>query len=189
MKNSKLHFFRLEPSRLLSKLITMDDSERGRWITQIAIDLSNGHSEDEFAKSLIEEAIKYSETKRSAVKKRWNKSIHVNSSELQNDTRVSVCNTNSSNIKDKNITSNEVLPMEEVSDKKFCFDTAKKLNIDASVIGRFVKREKVLADILTRMLAIPFDDAKGATAYLVSAMKKSANDEQFPVPTTKQPYC
>lgn len=167
----------------------MDDGERGRWITKIAIDLSNGQSEDEFAKSLIDEANKYSETKRSAVNKRWNKGIHVNSGELQSNTRVSTCNTNSSNIKDKDITSDEVSPMEEVSDKKFCFDTAKKLNIDASVIGRFVKKEKVLADILTRMLAIPFEDAKGATGYLVAAMKKSANEEQFPVPATKQPYC
>lgn len=95
MKRTGMFFYRLEPARLLSKLITMPESERGSWITKVAIDLSNGNSEDDFAKSLIEEANLYSETKRKAVEQRWNKVKQMDTPEIHVNTPVSLCNTRS----------------------------------------------------------------------------------------------
>ena len=106
MKRNGMFFYRLEPAKLLSKLITMPESERGAWITQIAVDLSNGNSDDDFAKSLIEEANLYSETKRKAVEQRWNKVKQMDTPEIHVNTPVIGCNTRNrnSNIESKDKT-------------------------------------------------------------------------------------
>lgn len=96
----KPFFFRLEPAQLLAELIQTAD--RGAWITQLLIDLSTGNATTPLADTMIQEALKYSEVKRAAVQKRWDKKaihvntpvIHVNTSELHSNTSSSNSNSN-----------------------------------------------------------------------------------------------
>lgn len=86
---TKPFFFRLEPAQLLSELIQVQESERGRWITQLLIDLTSGTPTTTIASKLMEEAANYSEIKRTAAKKRWDakqcKSMHVHADAMQKD--------------------------------------------------------------------------------------------------------
>ena len=55
----KNFFYRVEPGMLLSEIVAMDTTERGVWITQVAVDLQNSSAEDaktSFGKKLITES-------------------------------------------------------------------------------------------------------------------------------------
>jgi len=61
-KKGKPFFFKLEPSRLLSALIRIPESERGAWITQVALELESGEPTLPFTKTLFEEVEIYQKT-------------------------------------------------------------------------------------------------------------------------------
>jgi hypothetical protein len=67
-KTKKPFFFRLEPSQLLSALIQIPESERGAWITRVAVELQNGTPVDAFSISLFDEAKAYKQQKSEAGK-------------------------------------------------------------------------------------------------------------------------
>lgn len=54
--DNKLFYFRLEPSQLLSALIQIPETERGTWITQVAIELASGSPQNQFSIALFKEA-------------------------------------------------------------------------------------------------------------------------------------
>jgi len=57
----KPFYFRLEPSQLLTALIQIPESERGVWITQVAIELASGLPVNDFAQSLFNESRAFQE--------------------------------------------------------------------------------------------------------------------------------
>jgi hypothetical protein len=102
-KKDQLFYYRLEPAQLLSALIQIPESERGRWITQFAIDLLSAKPTSELASSMVEEAKRYSEIKTEAIRKRWEeKQKKPDTGDIQTDTRVSLCNTSNSNSNSNN---------------------------------------------------------------------------------------
>lgn len=70
-KQKKPFFFRLEPAQLLSALIRIPESERGAWITNIALELEAGKPVDSFSISLFEEAKAFKKMKAAAANARW----------------------------------------------------------------------------------------------------------------------
>lgn len=115
MKANNLYFYRLDPSKMLSKLITMSEQDRGEWIVRAMADLINNESDDPLVKSMIIEAKSYSEVKREAANKRWNsnaRALHMqstsNAEHMQNDAPVYTCNANNNNNNKKNKTKTSV---------------------------------------------------------------------------------
>lgn len=110
-KKGQLFYYRLEPSKLLSALIQMDENERGVWVTQFAIDLQNGIAHSDLAEEMINEAKSYSETKKAAITKRW-EAKQKDTSEytcIQVNTPEPVCNTSNSNSNSK-----QSIPYDEI---------------------------------------------------------------------------
>ena len=68
MKSKNFHF-KLNPSELLSEIVTMTNEQRGEWVTRFAIDLVSDCEESAqsaLAKSMIAEANGYREKKAKA---------------------------------------------------------------------------------------------------------------------------
>lgn len=115
MKTNNLYFYRLDPSKMLSKLITMGEQERGGWIIRAMADLISNESDDTFVKSMITEAKSYSAVKREAANKRWNsnaRALHMqstsNAEHMQSNAPVYTCNANNNNNNKKNKTKTSV---------------------------------------------------------------------------------
>ena len=109
MKTNNLYFYRLDPSKMLSKLITMSAQDRGEWIIRAMADLINNESDDDFVKSMITEAKSYSAVKREAANKRWNsdaRALHMqstsNAAHMQSNAPVYTCNANNNNNNNNN---------------------------------------------------------------------------------------
>ena len=58
-KKGKPFYFRLEPLQLMTALIQIPESERGPWITQVAIELASGTPKCQFCEDLFNEAKQY----------------------------------------------------------------------------------------------------------------------------------
>jgi hypothetical protein len=65
----KNFFYKIESSALLSEIVAMTNTERGRWVTSLAVDLAGSDvdkASTEFGRLLIEEANEFRDKKRLA---------------------------------------------------------------------------------------------------------------------------